>query len=128
MGVLDKPMRQVAQLLTNTFVSETRSFERRATAYDPIVGQEGMHVIASAEIKTPPPSKMTQRETEIPVVVGDVKIEVPALSIEQAEFSLEAEQGVTVFVKVGSHWYRMVDFDSFWSGDQIAMYRLHLRR
>lgn len=129
MGVLDV-MDQVADVLINTFVDDTRLWERReAGTYDPVTGTDPI-VTTSAQVKTGPPAPYDSRKVNgITVRTGDVQVVVADLEVQRvAPFDLFPATNATITVQVGPITYKVLDVEHFISGDKAAAYRFQLRR
>lgn len=130
MAVLDGPARSVADQLLSQFGTDVTFIGRvdaEADDYDP---DEGEFPMASDESVTVPGQIA---EATIPEQDGvrqaDFTITVPANAFEQeASTASFSAPEVGQRVQFDGREHDVVDIDPTYSGDQVATYRVHVRR
>lgn len=130
MGLLDGPMGQVADILINTFVDGRRTWTRRdASNYDAVAGTDPV-VETTAEIKTGPPAPFADNKINGDSIrTGDVQIVVARLELDRVSpFDPFPATDVTLVVDFNGVEHKVLNVETFISGDNAAAYQFHLRK
>lgn len=130
MGILDGPMGQVANILIDTFVDNTRLWTRRdADAYDPVTGSDAV-TETTAQIKTGPPAPYEDNKIDGDSVrTGDVQVVVADLELQRvAPFDPFPATNATLVVDIEGIEHKVINVEHFISGDKAAAYRFQLRK
>lgn len=130
MGLLDGPMGQVANILINTFVDGRRTWTRRTAAtYAPVTGLDPI-VETTAQIKTGPPAPFADNKINGDSIrTGDVQVVVARLELDRVSpFDPFPATNVTLVVDFNGVSHKVLNVETFISGDNAAAYRFHLRK
>lgn len=134
MGVLDGPARSVADQLLGQFGTDVTFIARvdaEADDYDPdelsFPRASDESVTVSGQVSD---FKARPKTTESDGVrQADFTVTVPANAFEEAASAVSFSAPETGHrVKFGGREHDVVDIDPLYSGDQVATYRVHVRR
>ena len=129
MGSLDSAFRDLAPSIISIFVSSTSKLSRVRRSYDPETGKKVSITEAEADVKVSPPQPFNVHEVDgVNVLAQDLLTLVPAQDLEDAEFDPIPTTETTILVEVGSESYKVQRVEKFRSGDQDALYAMHLRK
>lgn len=129
MGSLDSALRDIAPTIIAIFVDEPSPMQRTRDVYDEATGKTTPVIDATASVKISPPAPFEVKEVDgIAVLAQDLLSFAPALSLDDANFDPIPTTEVTVTVEVGGVRYKVIRAERFRSGDEDALYGLHLRK
>lgn len=123
MGTLDGPLRRTARQLLNTFGTSATLHMLKPRAIDTSTGTTG----APKETEVPVRGAIEQYKARFAageaggVRDGDVQFTIAAAELTRAPATTDR-------VTIEGRKYQIVHVDSTYSGDQVALYALHLRR
>lgn len=126
-GPLDKPMADVASILSNTFSKVKRTITRTTSVYNPSTGASADTVTTLDTITTPPYPYRTYEIDDASVRRGDQKLTVPSKDVGSFPMTLEDEAKMK-FTDTNGDVYRVISVQPILSGDEIAAYILQLRK
>lgn len=123
-GALDTEMRALAVELTDE-LGKAVTLIREETAYDPSSGETTTMTSTASANATPPADFTLSRIDGTLIQQGDTVIDVPAQGLDMG--TPDAPQQTDKVRIDGTKW-GIVQVGKVYSGEQIALYRLHLRR
>lgn len=129
MGMLDEVMRGLSPDLIDLFVSNESVITRRTTVYNEITDAETV-TDTTAELKVSPPFPYdTYTIDDKTILSGDLRTLVPAQTLDELGFSLEisSNEEAKLFLTLGGVTYSVMGTKRYASGDQVALYEIHLR-
>jgi hypothetical protein len=128
MGALDGPLRKAAATIIKAFTSKKATFARNVRTYTASTGTES-NATTQYELSVAPPFPVTQREANgTSILVGDLKTIVAAEEVEQLALPIDLSKDVTATLTVAGRTYELYQIEPVYSGDQVAVYTLYLRR
>lgn len=128
MGALDGPLRKAAAVVIKAFTTKKAVLTRNVRTYTPGTGVESNEQTQYSMFAAPP-FPVTQREADgTSILVGDLKTIVSAEAVEAANMPIDLSKDVTVTAVVAGRAYELYKIEPVYSGDQVAVYTLYLRR
>lgn len=129
MGVLDGPMRTIANVLINTFVDQPRAFKAETRNYNPVGGTPAAVTVETALLATSPVAKPeVSHATPNTKLEYDFEITVAALEVESKGFSVMPTTTRVVFAEIEGDYAKVDSAQPIYSGDQVACYILKMKR
>lgn len=128
MGLLDGPMRSVASTLIGTLGTQPAAFTRVTRVYDALADSEA-ETTDTAQIAMTPPAPFKREFVDgTTVLATDLESIVAAKDVDDSSFTLDPDAHTTMTVAFGGKTYKIVSVTRVYSGDQVAAYRVQLRR
>ena len=127
MGSLDAEFRALAVEMLDEFSDDLHLLERHLNAYDPTTATSFPSTTSASVKKSPNFPFETSQVDGTNVLATDAQTIVAAVSLEAASLSPVPADGVRLTLTVGTEIYTIRGAEPLESGDQIAVYVLHLR-
>lgn len=127
MGLLDGPLRSVAQTLIGTLGTTPATFTRTVRYYDPDVDEEVSSSTTASLAMTPPAPFETRRVDGSNILSTDTMSIVAAADVDAVSFDFEQGSNVSLKVDIDGTIYSVVGINKLQSGDQSAAFELQLR-
>lgn len=123
MGILDAPLRNVASTLATKFGQEVTITFRTTGSYNATTGTAAKTDATQTvrAIVEPYKARFQAGETEGGARANDLQLTIAAQGLTR-------EPNVGDKVSVGGQEHEVVEVDPTYSGDQVAIYTVHVRR